>query len=86
VGEDHSMDDGPIAISIRTPMPGILPNCVADGYVLQGRVALEGPAARLQNDEQVQEIYLGVSTRVAPVVSTISSVASARPRESGDPA
>jgi len=28
--------------------------------VLQtGRVALEGPAARLQNDEQVQEIYLG---------------------------
>jgi ABC-type uncharacterized transport system ATPase subunit len=26
--------------------------------VLQtGRVALEGPAARLQNDEQVQEIY-----------------------------
>ena len=34
---------------------------IADyGYVLQtGRVALEGPAARLQNDEQVQKIYLG---------------------------
>ena len=42
---------------------------IADyGYVLQtGRVALEGPAARLQDDAQVQEIYLGVSTRAAPV-------------------
>ncbi len=38
---------------------------IADyGYVLQtGRVALEGPAAQLQDDAQVQEIYLGVSTR-----------------------
>jgi branched-chain amino acid transport system ATP-binding protein len=42
---------------------------IADyGYVLQtGRVALEGPAARLQGDAQVQEIYLGVSARVTPV-------------------
>jgi branched-chain amino acid transport system ATP-binding protein len=41
---------------------------IADyGYVLQtGRVALEGPAAQLQRDAQVQEIYLGVSTRTAP--------------------
>jgi branched-chain amino acid transport system ATP-binding protein len=41
---------------------------IADyGYVLQtGRVALEGPAAQLQRDEQVQGIYLGVSTRAAP--------------------
>src|SRR5215813_7612337 len=40
---------------------------IADyGYVLQtGRVALEGPAAQLQRDEQVQEIYLGISTRAA---------------------
>jgi branched-chain amino acid transport system ATP-binding protein len=42
---------------------------IADyGYVLQtGRVALEGPAARLQDDAQVQEIYLGVSARATPV-------------------
>jgi len=42
---------------------------IADyGYVLQtGRVALEGPAARLQGDAQVQEIYLGLSTRTAPL-------------------
>src|SRR5262249_31666068 len=42
---------------------------IADyGYVLQtGRVALEGPAAQLQRDEQVQEIYLGISTRAAAV-------------------
>jgi branched-chain amino acid transport system ATP-binding protein len=41
---------------------------IADyGYVLQtGRVALEGPAAQLQTDRQVQAIYLGVSTRAAP--------------------
>jgi branched-chain amino acid transport system ATP-binding protein len=41
---------------------------IADyGYVLQtGRVALEGPAARLQGDAQVQEIYLGVSARATP--------------------
>jgi len=38
------------------------------GYVLQtGRVALEGPAAQLQGDAQVQEIYLGVSARAMPV-------------------
>jgi branched-chain amino acid transport system ATP-binding protein len=38
---------------------------VADyGYVLQtGRVALQGPAAELERNEQMQEIYLGVSTR-----------------------
>jgi hypothetical protein len=70
------------------PWPNPTALGIADyGYVLQtGRVALEGPAARLQNDEQVQEIYLGVSRRAAPVVSTTSSVASAPPRESGDPA
>src|SRR5215472_1799348 len=41
---------------------------IADyGYVLQtGRVALEGPAARLQDDAQVQEIYLGISARATP--------------------
>jgi branched-chain amino acid transport system ATP-binding protein len=33
-------------------------------YVLQtGRVALEGPADELERNEQVREIYLGVSTR-----------------------
>ena len=42
---------------------------IADyGYVLQtGRVALEGPAAQLQRDKKVQEIYLGISTRAAAV-------------------
>jgi hypothetical protein len=31
--------------------------------VLQtGRIALEGPAAELERNEKVQEIYLGVST------------------------
>jgi branched-chain amino acid transport system ATP-binding protein len=36
---------------------------IADyGYVLQtGRIALQGPAAELERDEQVQEIYLGIS-------------------------
>jgi branched-chain amino acid transport system ATP-binding protein len=35
-------------------------------YVLQtGRIALEGPAADLEKNEQVREIYLGLSTRVA---------------------
>jgi len=36
---------------------------IADyAYVLQtGRVALEGPAAELEQNEQVQEIYLGIS-------------------------
>ena len=35
-------------------------------YVLQtGRIALEGAAADLQKDQQVQEIYLGVGTRGA---------------------
>ncbi len=40
---------------------------IADyAYVLQtGRVALQGPAAELENNEQVKEIYLGVSTRAA---------------------
>jgi branched-chain amino acid transport system ATP-binding protein len=35
---------------------------IADyAYVLQtGRTVLEGPAARLENDEQVQRIYLGI--------------------------
>jgi branched-chain amino acid transport system ATP-binding protein len=40
---------------------------VADyGYVLQtGRIALQGPAAELERNEQMREIYLGVSTRAA---------------------
>jgi branched-chain amino acid transport system ATP-binding protein len=40
---------------------------IADyAYVLQtGRIALEGPAAELERNEQVREIYLGVSTRAA---------------------
>jgi branched-chain amino acid transport system ATP-binding protein len=40
---------------------------IADyAYVLQtGRIALEGPAAELERNEQVQEIYLGVSARAA---------------------
>jgi branched-chain amino acid transport system ATP-binding protein len=38
---------------------------IADyAYVLQtGRIALEGPAAELERNEQVQEIYLGISAR-----------------------
>jgi branched-chain amino acid transport system ATP-binding protein len=38
---------------------------IADyAYVLQtGRIALEGPAAELERNEQVQQIYLGISTR-----------------------
>jgi branched-chain amino acid transport system ATP-binding protein len=41
---------------------------IADyAYVLQtGRIALEGPATELERDEQVREIYLGISTRAAP--------------------
>jgi branched-chain amino acid transport system ATP-binding protein len=36
-------------------------------YVLQtGRIALEGPAADLEGNEQVQEIYLGIGTRPPP--------------------
>src|ERR1700676_4698055 len=37
---------------------------IADyAYVLQtGRIALEGPAAELEKNEQVREIYLGIST------------------------
>jgi branched-chain amino acid transport system ATP-binding protein len=40
---------------------------IADyAYVLQtGRIALEGPAADLERNEQVREIYLGISTRAA---------------------
>ena len=40
---------------------------IADyAYVLQtGRIALEGPAAELEQDAQVREIYLGISTRAA---------------------
>ena len=42
---------------------------IADyAYVLQtGRVALQGSAAELERNEQVQEIYLGVSTGAAAV-------------------
>ena len=45
---------------------------VADyGYVLQtGRIALQGPAAELERNEQMQEIYLGMS---APVVAGAGS-------------
>src|SRR5690349_1452840 len=41
---------------------------IADyAYVLQtGRTVLEGTAESLENDAQVQEIYLGVSARAAP--------------------
>src|SRR6201996_6163005 len=41
---------------------------IADyAYVLQtGRIALEGPAAELERNEQVREIYLGIGTRAAP--------------------
>jgi branched-chain amino acid transport system ATP-binding protein len=40
---------------------------IADyAYVLQtGRIALEGPAAEFERNEQVQEIYLGISTRLS---------------------
>jgi branched-chain amino acid transport system ATP-binding protein len=40
---------------------------IADyAYVLQtGRIAIEGNAADLETDERVQEIYLGVKTRIA---------------------
>ncbi len=40
---------------------------IADyAYVLQtGRIALEGPAADLERNEQVREIYLGIGTRAA---------------------
>jgi branched-chain amino acid transport system ATP-binding protein len=42
---------------------------IADyAYVLQtGRIALQGPAAELECNEQVQEIYLGMSTRAAAI-------------------
>jgi branched-chain amino acid transport system ATP-binding protein len=42
---------------------------IADyAYVLQtGRVALQGPAAELENNEQVKEIYLGVPLRGAAI-------------------
>jgi branched-chain amino acid transport system ATP-binding protein len=42
---------------------------IADyAYVLQtGRIALQGPAAALERNEQVQEIYLGMSTRAAAI-------------------
>ena len=40
---------------------------IADyAYVLQtGRIALEGPARDLEQNEQVRQIYLGISTRAA---------------------
>jgi branched-chain amino acid transport system ATP-binding protein len=40
---------------------------IADyGYVLQtGRIALQGKASELENNQQVREIYLGISARVA---------------------
>ena len=43
---------------------------IADyAYVLQtGRVAIEGKAADLESNEHVQEIYLGVKTRIAGAI------------------
>ena len=40
---------------------------IADyAYVLQtGRVAIEGKAAEMEDNRQVQEIYLGITTRTA---------------------
>ena len=40
---------------------------IADyAYVLQtGRIALQGPAAELERNEEVREIYLGIGTRAA---------------------
>ena len=40
---------------------------IADyAYVLQtGRIALKGPAAELEQNAQVREIYLGIATRAA---------------------
>ena len=40
---------------------------IADyAYVLQtGRIALQGKAAELENNQQVREIYLGISARAA---------------------
>ena len=40
---------------------------IADyAYVLQtGRIAVEGKAAELESNRQVQEIYLGIGTREA---------------------
>ena len=40
---------------------------IADyGYVLQtGRIALQGKASELENNQQVREIYLGISARAA---------------------
>jgi branched-chain amino acid transport system ATP-binding protein len=36
-------------------------------YVLQtGRIALQGPAAELERNDQVREIYLGLSNNAAP--------------------
>jgi branched-chain amino acid transport system ATP-binding protein len=48
---------------------------IADyAYVLQtGRIALEGPAAKLARDPQVQEIYLGMSNGGAGTASIPSS-------------
>jgi branched-chain amino acid transport system ATP-binding protein len=45
---------------------------IADyAYVLQtGRIALQGPAAALERNEQVQEIYLGMSTRAAAIAGS----------------
>jgi len=40
---------------------------IADyAYVLQtGRIALQGKASELENNQQVREIYLGISARAA---------------------
>jgi branched-chain amino acid transport system ATP-binding protein len=57
---------------------------IADyAYVLQtGRIALEGPAAELEQNEQVREIYLGISTRSS--ASPVPGEAEERRRRAGE--
>jgi branched-chain amino acid transport system ATP-binding protein len=58
-------DDGLTLLLAEQSIPLALG--IADyAYVLQtGRVAIEGKAADMESNRQVQEIYLGISTRVA---------------------
>jgi branched-chain amino acid transport system ATP-binding protein len=57
-------DDGLTLLLAEQSIPLALG--IADyAYVLQtGRVAIEGKAADMESNRQVQEIYLGISTRV----------------------
>jgi branched-chain amino acid transport system ATP-binding protein len=58
---EHLHNDGLTLLLAEQSVPLALQ--IADhAYVLQtGRTVLEGPAAELENDPQVQRIYLGVS-------------------------